>query len=249
MDTIGAVAGPLTAVALVSISGVRSALRWTIVPGLLASICFLLLVPAGKSLTTHRPFGFLHSLRQLPRSFRRFLAGVFAHGVGDFAPTLLILRASQILTPHYGAARATTLAIGLYTFHNVVFAVVSYPAGVLADRIGKRGLLAFGYAIGALMCAGFIFVPAGLPWLAILFGLAGIHAAMQQALEKSLAAELVTPEIRGTGFGVLAAVNGIGDFASSLVVGALWTAVAPAAGFLYGAGFMILGAAFIYFFR
>jgi MFS family permease len=249
MDTVGAVAGPVTAVALVSLSGVRAALRWTIVPGLLASICFLWLVPAGKSLTTNRPFGFVHSLRRLPRNFRLFLAGVFAHGVGDFAPTLLILRAGQILTPHYGAGRAAALAISLYTFHNFIFAAVSYPAGALGDRIGKRGLLAFGYAIGAVMCTGFIFAPASLTWLAVLFGLAGIHMAAQQAIEKSLAAELVAVEIRGTGFGVLAAVNGIGDFISSLVVGALWSAVAPAAGFSFGAGFMILGAAFVYFLR
>ena len=249
MDTVGAVAGPLTALLLVSLSSIRTALAWTIVPGVLASICFLWLVPGGKSATTHQPFGFLHSLRQLPGSFRRFLVGVFAHGIGDFAPTLLILRAGQILTPQYGAARAATLAVALYTLHNVVFAVISYPAGALADRVGKRGFLAAGYAVAAGMCIGFIFAPATLVWLAILFALAGIHIGIQQGLEKSLAAELLASEIRGTGFGVLATVNGIGDFASSIIVGALWTMVAPAAGFLYGAIFSLAGATLIYFWR
>lgn len=249
MDTVGAVAGPLTALLLVSLSSIRTALAWTIVPGVLASIFFLWLVPAGKSATTHQPFGFLHSLRQLPRSFRRFLVGVFAHGIGDFAPTLLILRAGQILTPQYGAARAATLAVALYTLHNIVFAVISYPAGALADRIGKRGLLAAGYMVAAIVCFGFIFAPATLAWLAILFALAGIHIGIQQGLEKSLAAELLASENRGTGFGVLATVNGIGDFTSSIIVGALWTTVAPAAGFLYGAIFSIVGATLIYFWR
>ena len=234
MDTVGAVAGPLTALLLVSLSNIRTALAWTIVPGVLASICFLWLVPAGKSATTHQPFGFLHSLRHLPGSFRRFLVGVFAHGIGDFAPTLLILRAGQILAPQYGAARAATLAVALYTLHNIVFAVISYPAGALADRVGKRGLLAVGYTVAAVMCVGFIFAPATLAWLASLFALAGIHIGIQQGLEKSLAAELLGSKIRGTGFGVLATVNGIGDFASSIIVGALWTAVAPAAGFSTG---------------
>ncbi|MGH9780684.1 MAG: MFS transporter [Candidatus Acidiferrales bacterium] len=249
MDTVGAVAGPLTALLLVSASNIRAALRWTIVPGLLASICFLWLVPAGKSATAHQPFGFLHSLRQLPKSFRRFLVGVFAHGIGDFAPTLLILRAGQILTPHYGAARASALAVALYTLHNIVFAIISYPAGALADRVGKRGLLAAGYTVAATMCIDFIFAPPKLLWLAILFALAGIHIGVQQGLEKSLAAELLGSEIRGTGFGVLATVNGIGDFASSIIVGALWTMVAPAAGFLYGTVFSLAGAALIYFWR
>ncbi|HVB08037.1 MAG TPA: MFS transporter, partial [Candidatus Acidoferrales bacterium] len=249
MDTVGAVAGPLTALLLVSLANIRTALAWTIVPGLLASISFLWLVPSGKSAIKHQAFGFLHSLRQLPVSFRRFLMGVFANGLGDFAPTLLILRASQILTPEYGAARAATLAVGLYTLHNIVFAVISYPAGVLADRIGKRGLLAVAYALAAVMCIGFIFAPPTIPWLAVLFTIAGIHIGIQQGLEKSAAAELLASEIRGTGFGVLATVNGIGDFASSIVVGTLWTMVAPAAGFLYGAIFSLAGAALIYFWR
>lgn len=249
MDTIGAVAGPLMAMALVALSGVRPALRWTLAPGLTASLCFLWLVPGGKSSTTHEAFGFLHSLRQLPRGFRRFLAGVFAHGIGDFAPTLLILRAGQILGPQDGVSRAAAFAVGLYTFHNVVFTVVAYPAGAMGDRFGKRGMLAFGYAVAAAMCAGFILAPPTLAWLATLFALAGIHTAIQQGLEKSLAAELLGPEIRGTGFGVLATANGIGDFTSSIVVGVLWTSVAPAAGFLYGAIFSMAGAALIYFWR
>lgn len=249
MDTIGAVAGPLTAVALVSRSSVAAAMRWTIVPGLAAALCFMWLVPAGKSTAAHRPFGFMGSLRRFPRSFHRLLAGVFLHGIGDFAPTLLILRASQMLAPQYGATRAAALAIALYTFHNVVFAAISYPAGVLADRIGKRGLIGAGYTAGAMMCAGFIFAPPRLTWLALLFALGGLHTALEQALEKSISAELLGPEIRGTGFGVLAAVNGMGDFASSIAVGALWSAIAPAAGFIYGSVFMLAGAVLIYLWR
>ena len=249
MDTVGAVAGPLTAVALLSFSGVRGALRWTILPGLAASICFLWLVPAARTAGVRRAVGFASSLREMPRSFRRLLAGVSVHGVGDFAPTLLILRASQVLAPQYGAARASELAIALYTFHNAVFALIAYPAGALADKIGKRGLIAAGYCAGAAMCVGFLFVPTKLGWLTLLFAIAGLHTAVQQALEKSISAELLGTEIRGMGFGILATVNGVGDFASSIIVGALWSAVAPAAGFIYGAVLMLGGAGLIYFWR
>ena len=84
--------------------------------------------------------------------------------------------------------------------------------------------------------------------LVVLFGLAGIHSGIQQSLEKSLAAELLPAHIRGSGFGVLATANGIGDLISSVAVGALWSAVSPAAGFLYAAAFTTLGALLIYFF-
>jgi MFS family permease len=249
MDTLGAVGGPLLATALVGIMPVRSALRWTLVPGIFAALAFAWLVPPGKQAFHHAPLGFFSSLRQLPARYRHFLAGVFAYGLGDFAHTLLILRAAQILTPRYGAARATALSVALYTFHNFVYALACYPAGALGDRLGKRGLLALGYAVATLMSLGFIFAPATLHALIVLFGIAGIHIAMQESLEKSLAAELVPQEIRGSGFGVLATVNGIGDFASSIAVGLLWSKVAPAAGFLYAAVFTLAGAVLVYRWR
>ena len=145
----------------------------------------------------------------------------------------MILRAGQILTPHYGFARASAIAVALYTFYNFVDAAASYPAGALADRIGKRGLLAVGYLFAVAAFAGFIFEPPTIPVLAILFGLAGIHGAVQQSVEKSLAAELLPAANRGSGFGVLATVNGVGDLISSVAVGVLWSSVSPNAGFIY----------------
>ena len=91
-------------------------------------------------------------------------------------------------------ARAAAISVGLYTFHNFVDAAASYPAGALGDRIGKRGLLAIGYMVGAASYGGFIFARPKIPVLVVLFGLAGIHDAFQQSLEKSLAAELLPRE-------------------------------------------------------
>jgi MFS family permease len=221
-----------------------------LLPGLAAALAFAFLTPSPARRPgvdpTAVPPRFAASLAQLPRNFWRYLAGVFAHGVGDFAPTLLILRASQILAPRVGAGRAAAISVALYTFHNLVDAAASYPAGALGDRIGKRGLLAIGYVIGVLSYAGFIFGPPTIPVLAVLFGLAGLHDAFQQSLEKSLAADLLPGSARGAGFGVLATANGIGDLVSSVVVGALWSVVSPSAGFLYAGFFSLLGAMLVY---
>ncbi len=197
----------------------------------------------------HHAPSFASSFAQLPKSYWRFLSGVFAHGIGDFAPTLLILRASQILSPRLGVTRAAAISVALYTFHNFINAAASYPAGALGDRIGKRGLLALGYLVGVAAYAGFIFEPPTIPILAALFGLAGIHGALQQSLEKSLAAELLPVGSRGSGFGVLATVNGVGDLVSSVAVGALWSSIGPNAGFLYAGIFTLAGAALIYRWR
>lgn len=250
MDTVGAVLGPLCATALLGVLGLRGVLRWTLLPGLMAALAFAFLTPKPKRTADGASPAiqprFAASLAQLPRTYWRYLAGVFAHGIGDFAPTLLILRASQILAPRVGAGRATAISVALYTLHNFVDAAASYPAGALGDRIGKRGLLAIGYVIGVLSYAGFIFARPTIPVLAVLFGLAGIHDAFQQSLEKSLAADLLPGAVRGTGFGVLASANGIGDLVSSVAVGALWSAVSPAAGFLYAGIFALLGAVLVY---
>jgi MFS family permease len=248
MDTIGAVLGPLCATALLGSLGARGVLRWTLLPGFAAALTFAFLAPKGIPDEGHRAPSFASSFAQLPKAYWHFLIGVFAHGIGDFAPTLLILRAGQILTPQYGFARASAIAVALYTFYNFVDAAASYPAGALADRIGKRGLLAVGYLFAVVAFAGFIFEPPTIPVLAILFGLAGIHAAVRKSVEKSLAAELLPTANRGSGFGVLATVNGAGDLISSVAVGALWSSVSPNAGFIYAGTFTLLGAILIYFY-
>jgi MFS family permease len=246
MDTLGAVLGPLCAAALVGVLGMRGVLRWTIVPGLAAAVAFAALAPKGKAHEGHHAPSFISSFRELPKAYWPYLAGVFTHGIGDFAPTLLILRATQILTPRFGMAHAAALSVALYTFHNAVNAAATYPAGALADRFDRRKLLAAGYITGAIAYVGFIFERPQLPILAVLFGLAGIHTGITQSLEKSAAAEILPSTIRGSGFGVLATANGIGDLVSSIVVGALWSAVNATAGFIYAAIFVFVGAILIY---
>jgi len=247
MDTVGAVLGPLCATGLVAIMSVRMAMRWTLLPGALAALAIATLVPTSTRSGDYRPLPFTATLGRLPREFRNFLKCVALFGLGDFAHTLLILRAVQLLTPGYGIVRAGGISVALYTFHNVIYAAASYPAGFLGDKLGRRGILIVGYLLAAVMSVGFIFAPPRLPELIGLFGLAGLYVAIQDTLEKSVAAELLPKEVRATGYGVLATVNGIGDFFSSMIVGFLWTAVSPAAGFIYAAALTAMGGLLLLF--
>ena len=249
LDTLGAVLGPLSVSLLLGRMATRALLRWTVAPGLAAAAAFAALGPGGRPDGARRAPSLRSTFTGLPGNYWGYLAGVFTHGLGDFAPTLLILRSTQLLVPRFGTARAAALAVGLYTFHNLVNAAASYPAGALGDRLGRRALLAVGYLAGAITYAGFLFERPQLAILAVLFGLAGIHIGITQSLEKSAASELLPPENRGSGFGLLATTNGVGDFVSSMAVGALWSAVSPAAGFLYAAALSLLGAVLICSFR
>jgi len=252
-DTLGAIAGPIFALLLLAVLHGRmapvAAYRWifllTAIPGILSALAFAFMV-RERARHNVRAGLFLHALRDLPRDFRRFLVGVAVFGAGDFAHTLLTLRAAQLLTPEYGAAKAGQIAVALYVVHNVVYAAMSYPIGFLADRLGKRGLLALGYVLAAVMGLGWILATPSVVYLGALFALGGLFIAAEDTLEGALAADLLPPDLRGTGFGALAAVNGLGDFLSSAVVGLLWSAIDPRVGFAYATVFFLTGAVVVY---
>jgi MFS family permease len=241
MDTLGAVLGPAIALSLVGVLSLRHIFLLAFIPGIIA-VLIAVFVLREVPRTPQPALRLGRSLRELPREFRRYAAAVGVFGLGNFAHTLLILRAVVVLTPTHGAVAAGRIAVALYILHNVVYAAVSYPAGVLGDRISKRALLATGYGLFALMCIGFVVLPPTMVSLVVLFVLAGIYIAIVDAMERSLAAGLLPVQRRGVGYGALGMVNSIGDLVSSIAVGWLWTKVSVDAGFAYATLFTGAGA-------
>lgn len=244
MDTVGAIAGPLTALWLLRATNhnYRAVFLWTLVPGLIAVGSFWLLV-------RERTFGgvkkqtFWKGLQALPGTFRGFLLGVGIFGCGDFSHTLFILYATRMLSPTHGMARAASLAVGLYTLHNVFYAGSAYVSGWISDHVRHRkAILAGGYALAGITAIFLTTAQHRVLLLAGIFALAGVYVGTNEALEDSLAAELIAREQHGMAFGTLAAVNAVGDFLSSLVVGFLWSAVSVYAAFSFSALLLFLGA-------
>jgi MFS family permease len=189
---------------------------------------------------------FVGRLATLSKKFRRFSVGVRLFGAGDFAHTMLILLAIEKLSPTLGKSTAVAAAVSLYVLHNVLYAAFAFLAGVLAGRSDKHRLLAIGYGFAALMAVVIIFFPMNFATLVIVFVLAGIYIAAEEALEDSLAAELVDKDSHGMGFGILATVNGLGDFISSLTVGLLWASFGSGIAFGHSAILFAIGALFIW---
>jgi MFS family permease len=96
--------------------------------------------------------------------------------------------------------------------HNVFYAAFAFIAGWLTDRFRKNLVLAAGYALAALMTILIIVLPASIWMLGAVFILGGIYVGIEETLEDSLCAELVDEAHHGMAFGVLATVNGTGDF-------------------------------------
>jgi len=254
-DTAGAVAGPLVAFLLLSLitshpeiaqlpehlfpflssaagKNFRVIFLLTLVPGILSVASMVFLVKEKRRSPNHG-LRFTGVMRAMPKQYRIFLLAVGVFGMADFAPTLMILRATTVLAPDIGLLKAMKLAALLYTLRNIVYAAASYPIGALSHRFSRTRYLAAGYAVAVVTFVGFFFAISSVPWFALCFALAGVFIAWEDTMEAVAVRDYVDDSIAGTAFGLLGTINGIGDFASSIIVGALWTAVSPKWGFGY----------------
>lgn len=238
MDTAGAILGPLLALALLSLATpLRTILALTIIPGVAAGV-FLLLVREKRS--ARRLESFWEQAVALPKEFRRFLVAVGIFGLSDFSRTILILWALG-LGVEITRSGQMTLPIALYIGYNVVGAASAYVSGAWSDRIGRRGILVVGYALAAVVSGLMALGIRPFLILAAVFVGSGIYIGVEEALEKAVAADLLPSDARTFGFGVLATVNGVGDFIASVLVGFLWQSVGAPLAFGSAAALSLMG--------
>jgi MFS family permease len=247
MDTLGAIAGPLIALLLLSHVSIRTIFLISLIPGIFAFLSILIFVKEKAKVRDER--NAWQSVKSLSPNFFSFLVPVGLFGISNFAPTLLILRAQELLTTTHGAVLAGTFAVALYTWSNVAYAIVSYPIGVLSDKYSKRTILSIGYFLFGLLCFGFIYADSRLWFLILLFALSGIYTAIIESSAPALASTLINNDQHGAGYGVLSSVDGVGDFLSSIIVGLLWSAFSPTYGFLFGGILAIAAGIMMYVLR
>jgi MFS family permease len=226
MDSTGAVIGPALSLVLVTAVGLRWTFLLTLIPGLIA-VVLIAFVVREKPHTPDLRHGVWHGMSHLPREFRKYLVGVGIAGLGDFSNTILILWATQAWTPRFGLQRAATLAMAFYIGYNIIYTASCYVSGHLADRLPKQRILAIGYSIAVVPAIGLLMPGDSFFKFAVVFGFSGIYMGVWETLEHTTAATMLPQANRGAGFGVLATVNGIGDFIASVFVGTLWV-VSPA---------------------
>jgi len=235
LDTLGACLGP--AIAFVIISGNATDFRtvfWVaVVPGVLAvfTLIFGLKEPPKTHSGSAKPPIDWRTVPDLGSKFWIIFWSAFVFNLGNSSDAFLLLRAQNV-------GIANSLIPLTVILMNVTYAASAYPFGSLSDKFSKIKLLAAAFVLNAAVYAGFGF--AGTAWhIWILFGIYGLYLGMSQGVLSAMVADCVPKDRRGTAFGLIALATGVTLLPASIIAGALWDKVSPAATFLTGSGFAL----------
>ncbi len=227
LDTLGSVVGPLILFLLLNLWADHTN-KYHEIFWLAGAIAMIPLVIIGLIVRERRmPISKQRiSLAVLKGPFAWFLAVMLLFTLGNSSDAFLILRAQN-------AGVATVLIPIVYALFNLVSALTAIPAGKLADRIGRRRVIMYGWIVYALTYLGFAFAPSALAIWG-LYAFYGLYYALTEGAGKALVAELVPDEQRGGAYGLYNASIGVMALPASLIAGFLWNQISPAAPFAFG---------------
>ncbi len=234
LDTVGAFVGPLLAVVLMAVfaSNIRAVFWAAVLPAFVSVALLIVAVPEPEPVraqdAVRAPIA-VSDLGRLPRHYWLIVSLGCVFTLARFSEAFLILRADSIGMP------ALSVPFVLVVM-NVTYALAAYPAGVAADHLSRRTLLALG--LGTLIAADLVLAAAS-SIAAVLAGVAlwGLHMGLTQGLLATLVAGAAPAPLRGTAFGLFNLATGVFLFLASLIAGQLWSSIGPSATFLAGAAF------------
>ena len=236
MDSLGAVIGPLLALALLAAGlSLRQVIAVAVVPAVLTMVALRRVRDVPPASATPAPAPPAGSLRGLGTPFWVFTGAWTIFSLGNSADVFLLLRARDL-------GLGTTAVVLAYALYNTLYSGLSWPLGSLSDRIGKRRVLAAGLLVFAAVYAGFALATDDvLVWP--LMAVYGVYIASTDGVGKALVSDLSPAAERATGQGMFKLATGGASVVASLVAGVLWQAVAPGAVFVLGAAAALLGLA------
>lgn len=166
---------------------------------------------------------------------QRFIVITFLFNLGNSSNQFLLVRAGTL-------GFAPEEVILLYLLMNISYFLLSYPAGLLSDRLGRRGLLVAGYLLYGLVYLGFAVADGS--WLVLgLFAVYGLYLGLTEGVEKALLADIAPAGQKASVYGLHALTVGAALLPASLLAGLLWSAFGAAAPFYFGGSLGLLAAA------
>ncbi|MFA4999342.1 MAG: MFS transporter [Parcubacteria group bacterium] len=236
MDSIGGIAGPLSAFLILPLFGGNNYRPLFFIAfgiGLLALMSFVFIKDAPVD-SKRPPMRFNMAIFKKNKKFALFLLAIFVFGMGTLPITLMLLRPIEI-----GSSLANIPL--LYLIYSLVFVIAAVPFGKLSDKIGERFIIPFGF-VSAIACYFILGTAANSIWTAVLaFALFGIYSAATDGIGRALTTKLVDPDLLATGQGFLQTAIGVSSLLAGLIGGLLWTKFDAFWAFAYGATFAALG--------
>ncbi|MCL6558803.1 MAG: MFS transporter [Firmicutes bacterium] len=231
MDTLGAVIG--VAIAFFLLQNYKgdyvSIFLISIVPAALGVLLLFFVKEKDSGMKAAKSISLKWSL--LDGRLKAYLIMAFLFTLGNSSNQFLLLRASNAKG---GLGFDSQTVILLYLLYNVVYAVLSYPAGRLSDKIGRKYLLISGYFLYGAVYLGFALITRK-EYVWLLFAAYGLYIAAAEGVEKAFIADVAPEELKGTMLGLHATLVGIGLLPASFIAGVLWDVFNASAPFYFGA--------------
>ena len=241
LDTAGAVVGPLVGLGLLAALG-EGRLRLIFILAVLPALASVALVRVARERTRRvpkrQPEGMHLDFSGAPASYWLFLAISFLFAFGNSSDAFLLLRASDL-------GLGLTAVILAYVVYNIAYTLLSFPAGLAADRFGQRPILAAGFLVFGLVYLGFAMTD-GTGALWPLFAAYGLAMALTEGVARALISDAAPSERRGTFLGLYHTTIGLTAVVASVLAGVLWDQISPAAPFVIGAVTGLAAAALLF---
>lgn len=230
MDTLGAVLGPTVALLYLYFypQQYKQLFYLAFVPGLFAVAASFFLKEKNKINTFEKKstpfFSFINYWKNSPVNYRKLVTGLLAFTLFNSSDIFLLLKAKQ-------AGLSDTKLIGLYIFYNLVFAVCSFPFGIMADKIGLKKMFVSGLIVFAFVYAG-MGISTNLYIFTGLFFLYGIYAAATEGISKAWISNITSPEDTATAIGTYSGFQSICTMVASSLAGLIWYQFGPGTTFI-----------------
>jgi MFS family permease len=237
MDTVGAVLGPLIALAFLHFypASYKTLFMLAFIPGVIAVIATLALrekkAPASVQNNIHF-FSFISYFPKASTEYKKLVSGLLLFALINSSDVLLLLKMKE-------SNIHDTAIIGAYIFYNLIFALLAFPAGIAADKLGFRRTFITGLLFFAIVYAGFSQVET-LAEYAILFLLYGIYASCTEGVAKAWITHITPPEQTATAIGAYTALQSTAALIASSLAGFIWYQYGAAYAFSLTAVFAVI---------
>jgi MFS family permease len=232
-DNLGAFLGPLLTILL--FFSLRINIRYifylAIIPGLFAVLMILLVKEKNGTVKSSSKID-IH-IKQFPKKYWRYLIVVALFGIGNSSNAFLILQIKD-----KGLSLINTVLV--YAMFNLAAAIISYPAGSLSDKFGRKPVLLISFIIFLIAYMGFAF-SLNIFFIGVMFVFYGFFQGIFRAVGKSYAADFVPQHLRASGVGWYSTIVGLSGLVASIIAGQLWDKVSHASVFIYGAVLSFIG--------